>query len=1394
MRKLCTVIIGIFFTLFFTACKQYTAHIEEYLSYWSSQAYVTAHTVRAVQHTDEMHILSVPSAEDVKIDLTLYNPKNFPLVMPTSPADAGKIIRFSGLEPQPEYGTDYTLEKTASDTMQLVYKSAFLQKYEWGRSNIGPEIALSSTDKRVFNQTYTFKLKANTPPPQPACIVAKTAGTPAQYVLCITVPETDMQKTVAGGLLHKDIKHININGTSYPFSVNAAQIAFTQPESDNFIVQSEVVQLSVSSADKIPTSGWVLYYKTDVAVQDGAAKKDYTITLADEQGLVSEELKASTKPNRPAPVTITLAKGTCQEDVNSDNAQTTPHTIQIAGGGTNATLRLTCATADSIIHYTVTETTGGSSGSSSTGSGASRLDIPLPILTGKTEAEYTLTVWANAAGFETGAKRTLYYKITAQKSSAFYVRGTNGDWYNSVQGAAEGNDTTGTGSQEKPYQTVSKALTQCAKTGTAYTIFVDGTIDENTALSIASDKAITIQSLRSNTPATIHDARNTAAGSSPSYIVTTQGTLILDSVIIKANVTATQGIGANMNAGGIEQDGGTVTVKGDTTEIKNFAYAVMIKSGTFTMEAGSICNNYVNGNTSGVTIGSGGTFILNGGSIKDNEASNGAGVSVAGSSLTAQGTFSMAGGEISGNKALCFGGGIYVGQYGTAAISGGTIKANTAAQGASGSPAEDVGGGGIYIEKGTVHFTGGIIEGNIIHEVEKNCGAGVFIGESGTFTMSGGAIKDCTTTTSASEPSRGIGVYVAGGAAGTQGTFNMTGGTIQNCMSGTALAADGGGVYVGAGAVFTMGGSATVTPSTDSDKGKQGKNDVYLDTGSKITLDESLSPQGGAAAARITVPAANYAPTTQTLTGTGVSTNYTKFTVTPKGTDTWKVSSVGKLFLHTTTIDGSTASTDAWKKLKDAVAAVADGGTIIINGEIKATNHTDNSGEIVINKNLTIKKADAATTAVINANCNYAGTPPTDAPLTKHRIFKVTNQKRLTLENLTLKGGFSSEEGGGIYTDSYAQSLLSNCTIESCKARDGGAITAKGGSSINLTNCIVKGNSADYNGGAIAALADGSTGSTLIITGGTIGGDSAMEANKAIFDTNSSMGGGIYVGTNGTLTIKNAHVIGNTSMAKGGGIYFTGSTFTLENSTISNNSAKEGGGVYIIYGTKVTMTASTINNCQASENGGAIYISAWEVELKGCTLTGNSANKGGGIYTHTDSNRTSKIIITGGTIGGDSATEANKATGSDSKGGGIYLDKENTLILQNYRANNTEQGAKIIGNTATSGGGVYVEDYTAGFIMNGSATVTPSTDSDKDKLGKNDVYLGGGSKIKLADDFSPQAPAGRITPDNYSVGRTVIHGSADAMRQYHTMFTVTPQTSPTQKWQIDDTGMLRKEQ
>ena len=1142
MRKVFTILTGIFFTLLFTACRQFTADIDDYLSYWSAEAYIADSTIKAVVQNDLNNIPSVPSAQDVPVTFNLKNSKSFPLDLPPEADVEKKVIVFEHLAQVPKFGDDYTIVQSEDcQSLILTYKATFLQRYEWGEQDLSSTMTLYAKDGRKFKQTYTFKVKANTPPPKPTFAVAKTTGTPSYYVLCITAPETDMRKTVAGRLLHKDLAHVEINETPYAFSVNEAEKKFVKPESDSFITLSDVAKLTAPDADKVPTGGWVLYYKTDVEVKEGAEKKAYTIRLADEKGLVSAPLNASTKPNRPAPVQISLIKGISTANVNSDNTETTPHIIGVDGGHKPATLRLTCATADSTIYYTLTEIVAGSLASPLTASGAgSGVDISLPIQPGKTEAEYTLTVRAEADGFETGAERTLYYKITAQntdtalsvlklkegsdeysaaliagsdsayickipfaerirnltltattanshstitavtvddvpqsftaantvtltnavtlpnglpaqavvkitvtgedptvtkeytltvayppvltslgftsggtpvsfstegdttnvpfnkhtfeyyifaaqlspsvmgftavpesdatytvkvngtahtgaavplpsvggetlvtftvekaglqneykvhikrksytvtlkaedsdggtisvtnatgaginsvnnnnsavvtvkaeigatitataipktgytfirwsgisvtsqtdvnlsyvvgsdaeikaefKSPNIYVRGTNGDWYstNVPGGADEGDDFTGTGSKKKPYKTVSKALTQCTEVGTAYTIFVAGTIEENTTLNIESGKKVTIVSLRKTTPAVIEEKR--VSPTAEQYLVKTAGTLTLDSVILKANITGTH-VGNSVYVYGIQQTAGTVTVKGNTTEIRNFGHGVNVEGGTFTMENGSICNNYVNGGASGVEIG-GGTFILKDGSIKANAATSMAGVYVKGASTTNHGTFKMESGEISGNKAKCLGGGIYVGEHGQADISGGTIQANHAAGKEYVSGTKDVGGGGIYIEKGTVNFTGGTIKGNYIGEAKKNCGAGVLIGEQGTFNMSGGTINDCTTeiplpdgfgTPVPSEPSRGIGVYVAGDTSATKGTFNMTGGIIINCKPRSSHTADGGGVYVGREAVFRMKGSAIVTPTLSNAKGD---NDVYLD-------------------------------------------------------------------------------------------------------------------------------------------------------------------------------------------------------------------------------------------------------------------------------------------------------------------------------------------------------------------------------------------------------------------------------------------------------------------------------------------------------------------------------------------------------------------------------------
>ncbi|UTY24436.1 hypothetical protein [Treponema denticola] len=678
IKILTTIAAVLAVALFFAGCKQFLEDPEDFFSYWVAEVMSTDYSIDKPQQMNKDGIPCVPSATDVTLTIKLRNPKNFTLVMPTSSAD---VIRFPGLTTQPTYGKDYTLEQTPDKAaLKLTYKPGFLKAHEWSNGGIGPEITLISTDGRKFGKKFSLNLKANTAPPKPSVTLAQTKIGQKYYVLCLQVP--DMGETITGEKLHKDMKHIKINGTKYELKINGGGTDFIKPADSAFIESTNVEKLPIPGADNPPTGAWVLYYQTDVKAEYGA-EKNYTITLIDEQGLVSEELKPTAKAEFPT----------------------------------------------------------------------------------------------------------------------FYVRGIYGYWYtDNVPGSEEGDDISGDGSKQKPYATVAKALTQCTQNGVPYIILTDGTIEEDDTLNIESGKMITIAALRKDynppVPAIIHDARSLPASGHERYLVTTAGTLTLDSVILKAVITGTHtmyGFIANSWVYGIKQTGGTVTVKGEAAQVRNFAHAVEITGGTFTMEEGSICNNYVNGANSGVEIKSNGTFILNGGSIKDNKATNHAGVSLTGNNAK----FRMTGGEISGNRAYCFGGGVSV-DSGTVEISGGTINNNHAAEGTFGDPPhKDVGGGGIYINGGTVNFTGGTIKDNFLDGAKKNCGAGVFVEGGGTFNMTDGTITGCKTNPDISSPqlSKGGGVFVK------HGKFTMSGGKVSgNTVTAREVTPDytlaaGGGIY-----------------------------------------------------------------------------------------------------------------------------------------------------------------------------------------------------------------------------------------------------------------------------------------------------------------------------------------------------------------------------------------------------------------------------------------------------------------------------------------------------------------------------------------------------------------------------------------------------------------------
>ena len=274
---------------------------EEFFSYWASETFVKSHSIGSVYRPDGVGVPCVSSSADVLITLTVYNPKNFPFVMPTSSEPEG-IIEFKELSEQPKAGTYYELKQTGPGTLELTYKSSLLQKYEQGSGGLNPTITLKAADGRVFKKTYTFGIKSNTPPPKPAVVLAKTNTSPSKYVLCFKFDSAEMAKTVTTGSgtvpVHKDIAKITINGSSYSLLYNNNNLDFQKPveafEIGSFIGSGEVEKLT-SSSPNVPSGAWVLYFKTDIKVESSNPQTSYTITLSDNKGVVSDSLTAELK-------------------------------------------------------------------------------------------------------------------------------------------------------------------------------------------------------------------------------------------------------------------------------------------------------------------------------------------------------------------------------------------------------------------------------------------------------------------------------------------------------------------------------------------------------------------------------------------------------------------------------------------------------------------------------------------------------------------------------------------------------------------------------------------------------------------------------------------------------------------------------------------------------------------------------------------------------------------------------------------------------------------------------------------------------------------------------------------------------------------------------------------
>lgn len=185
-------------------------------------------------------------------------------------------------------------------------------------------------------------------------------------------------------------------------------------------------------------------------------------------------------------------------------------------------------------------------------------------------------------------------------------------------------------------------------------------------------------------------------------------------------------------------------------------------------------------------------------------------------------------------------------------------------------------------------------------------------------------------------------------------------------------------------------------------------------------------------------------------------------------------------------------------------------------------------------------------------------------------LLTVGDGASVTLQNLTISGGNSSLSSSGIVGSNlirtYGGSLNLTSTVQlkdSYINASGGALHVQGGtvsSAATISNCYAR------NGGGVTA-----SGGTFTMTNGSISGCSALNS-----------GGGVYVTSNGDFTLSGGAIGGTgtgNSAASGGGVYNIG-TFTMSGGTISDNSATNGSGVYVADGSAFNYAGSGIASGQ----------------------------------------------------------------------------------------------------------------------------------------------------------------------------------------------------------------------
>ncbi|WP_248921888.1 Cna B-type domain-containing protein [Olsenella intestinalis] len=353
----------------------------------------------------------------------------------------------------------------------------------------------------------------------------------------------------------------------------------------------------------------------------------------------------------------------------------------------------------------------------------------------------------------------------------------------------------------------------------------------------------------------------------------------------------------------------------------------------------------------------------------------------------------------------------------------------------------------------------------------------------------------------------------------------------------------------------------------------------------------------------------------------------------------------------------------------------------------------------------------------------------------------------------------------------------------------------------------------------LSSLDEDNGGHVLDVNKGTlVVRDTSAEKSGTITGGIDERGGGVVIGSEGTLNLESGSIAGNRGVQGGGvfvyghmlatggsvtgntggdagGIYVAGGTIDFTGVSVTSNTATDAGGGGINNKGYTALTGCTVSNNSAALAGGGVYNEG-ELHLSGttmsgnatadtggavstrnityiddCTLTGNTAAQdGGALYSYGCSTTVTgstfnenKTEASGGAIrvyGG--TVELRRCTLNENEatwyGGGIYGNNGGTLGLL--------ESTSITGNTGyKGGGGVFVAGEMGEVRVGSGLNVTGNL--------ANNIYLTGDRRVTVAESLAPET---RIGVALEAIGGSFTYGfaSTNTATDPNTVFVAEP--------------------